>query len=150
MILIPQGKVSSLRAMRPSLRGRSSSLRAGGLSEPEAGAEPGPAAKGWKQPFYGGMQLIQPHLYATTGFIQHNGLNFFIKLKLRQPLPSWKISAQIYFDTPVCKWKYHYQARTRNLEKASKSSNDKPLILSQNLERYGNGYCQEDDYLIKG
>jgi len=42
--------------MRPSLRGRlrpgrahapegSPSLRAGGLSEPEAGAEPGPAAK---------------------------------------------------------------------------------------------------------
>jgi hypothetical protein len=49
-------KVSTLRAMRPSLRGRSPS-----------GAEPGPAAKGWKQPFYGGMQLIQPHLYATTG-----------------------------------------------------------------------------------
>ena len=38
-------KLSSLRAMRPSLRGRSPSLRAGGLSEPEAGAEPGPAAK---------------------------------------------------------------------------------------------------------
>jgi len=29
---------------RCSLRGRSPSLRAGGLSEPEAGAEPGPAA----------------------------------------------------------------------------------------------------------
>ena len=27
------------------------------------------SSKGWKQPFYGGMQLIQPHLYATTGFI---------------------------------------------------------------------------------
>jgi hypothetical protein len=39
------GELSSLRAMRPSLRGRSPSLRAGGLSEPEAGAEPGPAAK---------------------------------------------------------------------------------------------------------
>ena len=49
----------SLRVMGPSLRGRlrpgrahapegSPSLRAGGLSEPEAGAEPGPAAKGWK------------------------------------------------------------------------------------------------------
>ena len=45
MILIPQGKLSSLRAMRPSLRGRSPSLRAGGLSEPEAGAEPGPAKR---------------------------------------------------------------------------------------------------------
>ena len=44
------------------------------------------------------VQLIQPHLYATTGFIQHNGLNFFIKLKLRQPLPSWKISGQIDSD----------------------------------------------------
>ena len=26
-----------------------------------------PAAKRQKQPFDGGMQLIQPHLYATTG-----------------------------------------------------------------------------------
>jgi len=34
----------SLRARSPSLRGRCPSLRAGRLSEPEAGAEPGPAA----------------------------------------------------------------------------------------------------------
>ena len=25
-----------------------------------------------KPPFYGGMQLIQPHLYATTGLTQRN------------------------------------------------------------------------------
>ena len=48
MILIPQGKLSSLRGrLRPGRAHApegSPSLRAGGLSEPEAGAEPDPAA----------------------------------------------------------------------------------------------------------
>jgi len=49
MILIPQGKLSSLRGrLRPGRAHApegSPSLRAGELSEPEAGAEPGPEAK---------------------------------------------------------------------------------------------------------
>jgi len=73
MILIPQGKVSSLRAMRPS----------------------GPAAKGWKQPFYGGMQLIQPHLYATTGLTYEKVIFPKMYITATIPVPKTNVTAII-------------------------------------------------------
>jgi hypothetical protein len=56
-----------------------------------SGAEPGPAAKQWKPPFYGGMQLIQPYLYATTGFT---------KTKSRTTKGSSFGSSAIFFKDP--------------------------------------------------